>query len=771
MNLLKNIFKSTPQEDLASVPSGEFVLVRPPNSPSGERESIFSDATATIRPTSTPFNYQLVIERSSSTEKHDTQTDSDDDSVQLDDDYVFLIDPEIRLTLNYRTNPETHASEAVISWKDPSTDFSDQFEFIANVNRLPPGTISDFEHSAMVCQYERTYQRSGKDVPNSVLDEFRFPSREVVIIDADADVNSSEEKNPDIGGSAVESVPSAPSTPIKPAQSPDSSPGRTIVLPVPPKKAGDEISVSVAQLHLYDPESGEFALQAPKAYAKILDLGNYVYWFEVWSSDKQWIGIQLSTEMSPCFNFEHLSFIFNMFTDTDAFSWLLRFPTGDGLTDFQEHLMTALWETINRTKMVVEQSKSDMDYFVDAFDEMVIDETGPAEEEQLDESDEEEEPEQYKESYDPDEDFDDVSNDFEGEGKNSLLAVGTNVNRSFVVRGDKIGVFKHGRRSKLEFATTIDKISTPKGKSFSPSKVMLHTRDRNIVLQNPTDPGKLYSMDLEVGKVVDEWEVDPNGDKKGLTAFNPVSKFATAEGESTLLGTTSKSLFRIDPRLAGVKMVQENAKKYATNNKFSAMSTTENGFIAVASEKGDIRLYDRLGVNAKTALPALGEPITGLDTSADGRWLLATCRTYLLLVDTKITDGPNEGKLGFEKSFSKDKKPRPIRLQLSPEHVAQMLFETKLPLNFTTARFNAGFDAKETTIVSSSGKFVITWSLSKILRGFKNSYTIKRYEDTVTADNFQFGSDKNVIVAMTNDVDMVNRKAFAAPTRESIATP
>lgn len=54
--------------------------------------------------------------------------------------------------------------------------------------------------------------------------------------------------------------------------------------------------------------------------------------------------------------------------------------------------------------------------------------------------------------------------------KNSQLAVGFNNDRSFVVRGNNIGVFKHNPDS-LEFSTTIQNIKAMDGKTFSPSKV------------------------------------------------------------------------------------------------------------------------------------------------------------------------------------------------------------------------------------------------------------------------------------------------------------
>jgi len=230
-------------------------------------------------------------------------------------------------------------------------------------------------------------------------------------------------------------------------------------------------------------------------------------------------------------------------------------------------------------------------------------------------------------------------------------------------------------------------------------------------------------------------------------------------------------MYRVDTRLDGNKMVDVGMKQYASKTGFNVATTTEKGYIAVASENGDIRLYDKLGLNAKTQLPGLGEPVTGLDTSADGRWVLATQHSSLLLIDTKQKEGKWEGSLGFEKAFPKDKKPQPRRLALKPEHVAQYKHETKnAPIKFTPAKFNTGKGSEETTIVTSTGPFVISWNLKKVLQGRKEPYSMKRYSDDVKADNFRFNSDKGIIVALPNEVDMVMKKHLKNP-RESLAAP
>jgi hypothetical protein len=77
--------------------------------------------------------------------------------------------------------------------------------------------------------------------------------------------------------------------------------------------------------------------------------------------------------------------------------------------------------------------------------------------------------------------------------------------RSFVVRGSRIGVFKH-TDNKLKFETTIKHISDPKTREiFSPKKVMLHQQDSSMLLLHPNDSTKIFKMDLERGSVVEEW--------------------------------------------------------------------------------------------------------------------------------------------------------------------------------------------------------------------------------------------------------------------------
>ncbi|KAL2261393.1 hypothetical protein VTK26DRAFT_4263 [Humicola hyalothermophila] len=775
-NVGKLLFGSSNQESMIELPQGQLYLVRP-LSPKGYSELIFKDSSARIRRTAQDFQYQLVVQRVYeegeaellAEEGEDTEADADILAGERDEK-TFLLDEALHFRVENRDR-----SQKVLAWRDLSGDAGDVYEFVCDPS-ISAAQIEQFELVARQCQYERKYRKPHATASEDDLRQFEFdeqpipqasplqsPTRARSIESADSMVLSKPTAN---SGPRREADP-APTAPAKTGKDRDMKPPAVADAP----EAREILTAEVAELHFFDFPSGAFVLQDASVTATVTEVGDWKYWLQVGNADRDWLGIPVVADINPVFNFEFLSFIFNQFTeDGSAYSWLLRFKDQATLERFQEGLLQALWEQLNEMKWSKIKDK-ERDYVADAFNDLTMEDSDqPEEEEERFEEEEEEEGEEddrpRSEHYDSDEEADDVEYKPKDGDVNKQLAVGYKHDRSFVVRGSKIGVFKHTPNNHLEFSTNISKVETPKGELFSPKKVMLHNEDRNLILQKETDPNKLYRMDLEYGKIVDEWTVHED---IPVVTFAPENKFAQMTHEPTFLGISRNALYRVDPRLSGSKLVDSQLKQYVSKNDFSAIATTEKGYIAVASNKGDVRLFDRLGINAKTHIPALGEPIIGLDVSADGRWVLATCRTYLLLIDALQKDGKNEGKLGFEKPFAADSKPQPRRLALTPEHVAQFAYETGKGVSFTPAKFNTGEGAEETSIITASGPYIIEWSLKKVLSGRKAPYLIKRYTDDVKADDFKFGTDKNVIVALPHEVNMVNHARLKRPTRESIA--
>lgn len=508
----KFIFGDTSKETLIEIPQGQLYLVRP-LSPKGYSELIFKDAAASIRRTGQEFQYQFVIQRAYEEGEEELADDEDDQGATdgLDkDEKVFLLDQ----TLHFRSEVREGGAK-VLAWNDLSGDAGDLFEFVCE-SSVASDKISTFELAALQCQYERKYRRSAQGATENQLQEFSF--QEEKPIPSASPIASPTTK------SRAHSLASADSTTAM-AKDVEYSQSKGQIVSVgggeepttaPPSAAQPEalgiLARETAELHLFDFTSGTFMLQDREVTATVSEIGKWQYWLQITGQEKEWLGQAVVGDINPVFNFEYLSFIFNHYAqDGSAYSWLLRFKDQPTEERFQEGLMQALWEQLNELKWekVKEQER---DYVLDAFQDLTLEEPGneeqqEAEAEAEDEDEEDQEDAQRSEHYDSDEEEDDVVTREDDGNVNSQLAVGYKHDRSFVVRGSKIGVFKHTPNNNLEFSTNISKVQTPKGKLFSPKKVMLHAEDRDMILQNSDDPNSLYRMDLEYGKVVDEWKV------------------------------------------------------------------------------------------------------------------------------------------------------------------------------------------------------------------------------------------------------------------------
>ncbi|SCO54710.1 uncharacterized protein FFNC_15633 [Fusarium fujikuroi] len=155
----------------------------------------------------------------------------------------------------------------------------------------------------------------------------------------------------------------------------------------------------------------------------------------------------------------------------------------------------------------------------------------------------------------------------------------------------------------------------------------------------------------------------------------------------------------------------------------------------------------------------------GIDVTANGRWILCIIKNCLLLIDAQHKSGHNKPKLGFEKSFPANDKPQPRRLALTPEHATQYRREINKPVEFTPAKFNIDQQAEETSIITATGPCLIEWNLKRILQRSTILYKMKRYAEDIKAEEFRHGSDKAVLVALSNGVDMITVQSCRTSTK------
>ncbi|PKC13768.1 VID27-domain-containing protein [Rhizophagus irregularis] len=746
MNVLKSLGKliwgNPDNPELIKITNGELYLVRPNFSIKGTRECIFHTAQATVRRTGTEWQYHIVISRVF--DEGEEELELQDEEEELEEEKVFLIDESLKFRKGQIEGLTT------FSWRDLSGDPDDLFEFVCDIS-VTAHTVNAFEYTVYNCMFERKYRKSRDEATEQDIQSFIFDTE--LKIDQNDKSPPSTPKNRSSFNKSFTTPTSASTTPMKARniESPSTPTKTSIKLELPggsSSKMTSIIDVDV-ELHVFDPNTATFLTQSPLATASILKGNNYEYWLNIEDDNQRHVTQKIEPRMNPVFNSTQHCLIWVYFDGLDlVYSFLIKFQNLDNETNFKKKFTLAMYETLNETKAKDSEEGTMNNYNISFFFSVFISilqnkiETG---------------------SSDEDDDNDIINTESKGDNVNTQLSVGQKLDRSFILKGNKIGVFKHTDDDKIEFTNNIDNISKPQGKKFNPSKMMLHEGDSNMILMDENDEHSLFKMDLEYGKVVEEWKVH---DIIPVENIFPINKFAQTTGEKSILGLSYNSIYSIDPRLPNFKLVNEKRRQYVTKNDFISGATDASGHIAVGTEKGDIKLFDSLGKIAKTNLPAMGSAIKGIDVTSDGKWLIATTDKYLLLINTEIKSDP-EGRTGFKKSFAKDEKPKAKTLQLKPEHLTIMGHD----VNFTPARFNTGEHAMEKTILSliSTGPYVIAWNFRRVKQGKLFDYQIKRYDDDIVADNFRFGQDKSIVVTLPHDVTLTKKTHLSTPTKSALS--
>ncbi|QLL32531.1 hypothetical protein HG536_0D00530 [Torulaspora globosa] len=791
MNILRKFMESGVKQEVMMIPSGQFDLLRSKKSPKASLECIYNDATLALRETG-HFSYALVVQKNADELEASNGEGGDefsDDSMSAlsvqskkkEDEWVFELSEE--LGFHKKWNKQ---GDMAFVWNNTLGDEEDERVQFVLAPDVPHRDVDQFLQVAQRCEYETKYKESASNATRADLDKIAAKS---VLLSNNSDYQEEpeikDEKDPHDGFPISDKLKrlelaesssddnsefeDAKETPQDVKAQGSFDPNRFIEVKSAPK--GKHLCTLACEIFVFDPIQGIFVWQQDAVGLTIVETGDYEYWLALEGKSLK-MGTDLSPNINPTFDLQKNSFIFNYTFNGITLSYMLKFANSEDVLSFKSILSKCLWLTLNKKpwedlpdneKVYVTNTAATVDEELDEI--LKEDSNESSSENELSESDEEDNLEHSSRILSS-ESFGESAGlgRPKSEGNRSLTVAFKN-DRSYVVRGNKIGVFKVDSEG-LDFVAAIQDVSDLAGNRIDPTNPMLYMEDKALVLRDGKDSEKIYKMDLERGKIVEEWETGG----KNMIQVGPAKKFDQMTPEQTLLGVSKKGLFKLDPRLNKKdKVVQEQSKEYASNYKFSTLGTTENGYIAVGSENGDVRLYDRLGIRAKTAIPSLGQPIRHITTSSDGRWLLCTCDTSLLLMNLTVQTGKNAGSIGFLKPFPASENAKTYILNISPEHASYIVTSTRKPIKFTKAYFNTGVGKEEQTIVTSTGQFAVSWSLKKIIKGDNKSYVMKRYEADVIEDNFEFGTDRKVIVALKDDVSVSKIKSFKTPDKQVMA--
>ena len=312
---------------------------------------------------------------------------------------------------------------------------------------------------------------------------------------------------------------------------------------------------------------------------------------------------------------------------------------------------------------------------------------------------------------------------------------------SYLLRGDTISVFRNTDEG-LEDETTILRLRDASGKAFTPQKALLARGEADLMLLTPdaiasgaTGRGShsVMQYDIERQTVVTRWQCEK--DTVAIPMMDIVGDTKAAQLEaarSTFLGLDGNRLARWDVRarqgavqdLSSPVLGRSGALEYvgghdfARGTGFTCMATTGSGDVAVGSFDGRIRLYsDSTLRQAKTTFPGLGAPITHIDVTWDGKYVLATTATYLMLISTQYKDVKKDALTTGFKGRAGGALTAPRLLRLLPHDVAG---SGSAP--FSRGRFTWVTDPDDATtggaeryITAVCGPYSIVWSFRAVL--------------------------------------------------------
>jgi len=347
----------------------------------------------------------------------------------------------------------------------------------------------------------------------------------------------------------------------------------------------------------------------------------------------------------------------------------------------------------------------------------------------------------------------------------SFMNIGAGQN-SFAVRGSHIDVFRNAHGGMTDAGVSVN-VTPSRGGFFTPSKTLLTNQESKMLLLSPLSgnaPGlstppaagmrTLYDMDLERESVVREYAFKKDDVEIPISDIVHDDKASGLTQAPTFLALDSNRICRFDTRTAeGVvaDLTYDGGKDYARGTNFTCIATAGAGQVVTGSRDGRLRMYrgkDNLS-RASTNLPSYGSPITAVDVTYDGKWVLATTDSFLMLVKTSFRDDKGNGVTGFTKSMNGGNSCAPRMLRLRGDDMGKV---------GPMARFSGGRftwvteqGTKERWIVARVGSHTIMWNMQRIVReeakaeargrgGMRvaglNSYVLERSEEDVVDAHF-----------------------------------
>jgi hypothetical protein len=310
------------------------------------------------------------------------------------------------------------------------------------------------------------------------------------------------------------------------------------------------------------------------------------------------------------------------------------------------------------------------------------------------------------------------------------------MDNSFLVSNSGIDVLSNMSEGVHSKGVTI-RLQNSGGNSSSyhtPKKGMLMQAEKTMMLLSPVkQQGQPHAsgvsqLDLGTGKTVAEWKFAKDGTPITMLDVTNDAKGSQLESSSTFMGLDDNRLVRWDMRdkhgvvqdLSSPVLNWSEGHQFAKGTNFQCFATTGDGSVVVGSRDGKVRLYGITSMRqAKTAFPGLGAPITHVDVTYDGKWIVATTDTYMILISTVFKDKDGKFKTGFGgRGGSHIAAPRILKLKPVDVH------EVGQGQKFHGGQFSWITEAGqlERNLVVTVGKYTAIWNFRRVKQSDHECY-------------------------------------------------
>ena len=351
-----------------------------------------------------------------------------------------------------------------------------------------------------------------------------------------------------------------------------------------------------------------------------------------------------------------------------------------------------------------------------------------------------------KEILDFDENFKETETSKEKINKFCINSISND--RAFCITDDnQIVIYKANEDNyTFEKLSTMPVIQEYEGNNVSFSQGLLYKSENNMLLLDENNPFVLYQYDLPKEKIISEWKTG----KTSISDICPLKRNGQMTDEPLIYGVNPKSVFKLDERVNNNNNIVD-IKTYTVKNFANKIKSTNDGQFVTGSKKGELRLYDKMGIKAKNLFSFYGDPIRYIDMSSDNQYLLLTCDKYLLLINSRYDDDSTNI---FTMTVKAVERKTPLRLQIKTTDIAKYGLNEA---NYTAAKFNMNKNG-ENNIITSLGEYVIIWNYNDIRKGKIVNYKIKKVNDLVIENYFKVGNGNKIILALPHKIRIQNQK-------------